>query len=88
MTAEVDTKQEAKVEWKLYRRRWLMLFIFLSFEIGNNFQWIQYSIIVNYITKYYNVSSAAVDWLSMIFMAVFVPLVFPASYLLDKLVRN
>ncbi|PSN51564.1 hypothetical protein C0J52_09502 [Blattella germanica] len=58
----------AKTECKLYRRRWLMLAIFFCFSVGNVYQWIQYSIISNIITKYYDVPTVAVDFTSMIFM--------------------
>ncbi|XP_069694729.1 choline/ethanolamine transporter flvcr2a-like [Periplaneta americana] len=78
-----DTKPE-NIECVLYYRRWLILFIFATFSGINALQWIQYSIISNVIEKYYSVSSSAVEWLSMIFMVTYIPLVFPASYFLDK----
>jgi FLVCR family feline leukemia virus subgroup C receptor-related protein len=36
---------------KVYRRRWLMLFIFVLVFMTNAFQWIQFSIINNLIMK-------------------------------------
>ena len=84
--ADTETKQEVQVQ--LYHRRWFILFIFVCFEIGSSLQWIQYSIINNLVTKYYNVESSAVDWTSMIFMAVYIPLIFPASYFQDKVVSK
>lgn len=36
---------------RVYRRRWLMLFIFVLVFMTNAFQWIQFSIINNLITK-------------------------------------
>lgn len=33
---------------------------------------------------FYNVSALAINWTSMVFMAVYIPLVFPASWLLEK----
>ena len=85
--AEQDVK-EVEVQYKLYHRRWFMLFMFVCFEIGNNVQWLEYSIIANLVTKYYNVPNAFVDWTSMIFMATFLPLIFPASYFLNKKVSK
>ncbi|KAJ9580079.1 hypothetical protein L9F63_004271, partial [Diploptera punctata] len=83
-TTAVASKPEEKVEWKLYHKRWFMLFIYVCFQIGNNIQWIQYSIIANLIKKYYNVSESAVEWTSMIFMVSYLPLVFPASHFVEK----
>jgi len=58
------------------------------YSASNSMQWIQYSIISNIITKYYDVSDYAVDMTSMIYMITYIPLIFPASYLLNKFVSN
>lgn len=70
----------------VYKKRWLILGIFVLYSASNAMQWIQYSIIANIITEFYGVSSIAVDWTSMIYMVLYIPTVFPASFLLDKLV--
>lgn len=72
------------VETKVYRRRWLILMIFVLYSASNAMQWIQYSIIANIVMDYYKVSSFSVDMTSMIFMITYIPFIFPASYLLDK----
>ncbi|KRT84786.1 membrane transporter, partial [Oryctes borbonicus] len=48
-------------------------------------QWVEYSIITNIIMKYYGVSSIAVDWTSMIAMAMYPVTLFPATFLIDKI---
>lgn len=73
-------------EVRLYKKRWFILTIFVFYSMSNAMQWIQYSIIANIVQKYYNVESFAVDWTSMIYMVTYIPLIFPASWLLDKLV--
>ena len=40
------------METKVYRRRWIMLAIFVLVFMTNAFQWIQFSIINNLITKW------------------------------------
>ena len=54
----------------------------------NAFQWIQYAIINNIVARYWDVSAATIDWLSLIYMVVYVPLIFPATWLIDKKVRK
>uniref|UniRef100_A0A1B6E568 Choline/ethanolamine transporter FLVCR1 n=1 Tax=Clastoptera arizonana TaxID=38151 RepID=A0A1B6E568_9HEMI len=76
--------QDSKTECKLYKRRWLMLALFVFYSMSNAFQWIEYSIIANVVQKYYNVPSTYIDWTSMIYMVVYIPLIFPASWFLDK----
>ncbi|XP_074031190.1 choline/ethanolamine transporter flvcr2a [Leptinotarsa decemlineata] len=70
---------------KVYGTRWAVLAIFVMYSASNAYQWIQFSIITDVITKYYGVSTLWVDWTSMIYMVLYVPFVFPASYLLEKL---
>lgn len=65
-------------------RRWIMLLVFALYSMSNSFQWIEYGIILDKITFFYSVDDYTVDWLSMIYMLTYIPLVFPATWLLDK----
>jgi FLVCR family feline leukemia virus subgroup C receptor-related protein len=67
-----------------YHRRWLMLAIFILCSTTNSMHWLQYSIIANIMVRYYNVTNIAINWTSMIYMACYIPLVFPASWVLDR----
>uniref|UniRef100_UPI003AABC2AD heme transporter FLVCR1 isoform X4 n=1 Tax=Centroberyx gerrardi TaxID=166262 RepID=UPI003AABC2AD len=73
-----------RLETKLYRRRFAVLAVFSLYSLVNAFQWIQYSIITNVFTRYYGVTSNKVDWLSIVYMVTYVPLIFPATWLLDR----
>ncbi|GAA6213665.1 feline leukemia virus subgroup C receptor-related protein 2 isoform X3 [Lates japonicus] len=72
------------VTTRLYKRRWLIVFLFSSYSLSNAYQWIQYGIISNIIMKFYNVDAFAVDWLSMVYMLTYIPFIFPVTWLLDK----
>lgn len=80
-------KQHENRVVKVYKRRWIVLGIYILLAAVNAFQWIQYSIITNIIMRYYKVSSVAVDWTSIIYMAIYTPLIIPASYIIDKKVN-
>lgn len=69
---------------KLYRRRWLIVFLFSSYSLSNSYQWIQYGIISNIFTKFYGVDDFTIDWMSMIYMLTYIPFIFPVTWLLDK----
>ncbi|XP_023706168.1 feline leukemia virus subgroup C receptor-related protein 1 isoform X2 [Cryptotermes secundus] len=69
-----------------YKRRWLMLAIFVLCSCTNAMHWIQFSIISNIATRYFNVSSNAINWTAVIFGVSYVPFAFPASWLLDQYV--
>nr|CAD7447771.1 unnamed protein product [Timema bartmani] len=81
--AKCKLQEDTKV--KVYPRRWLMLLMFSVCLLVNCVQWIQYSIIPQVITRYYNVSTTLVDFTSIIYLVIFVPAIFPASYILDRL---
>lgn len=76
------TSEDHKI--KVYRKRWLILIIFNIVATLNAFQWVQYTIIGNIITKYYGISSFMVEMTSLVYMIVFVPLMYPASYIMDR----
>ncbi len=77
---------------QLYKKRWLMLGLFCLYSFSNSFQWIHLNIISNIVIRYYNESlpgdslqqEAAVDWLFMVYMLAYIPLVFPATWLMDS----
>ncbi|KAK6642701.1 hypothetical protein RUM43_004203 [Polyplax serrata] len=73
-----------ELETRVYKKRWLILAIFVLYSTSNALQWIQYSIITNIIAKYYDVSANWVNWTSLIYMVTYIPLIFPASWALDK----
>ncbi|XP_007552959.1 choline/ethanolamine transporter flvcr2b isoform X3 [Poecilia formosa] len=69
---------------RLYKRRWIIVFLFSSYSLCNSYQWIQYGIIGNIFMKFYNVEAFTIDWTSMIYMLTYIPLIFPVTWLLDR----
>ncbi|XP_021165959.2 feline leukemia virus subgroup C receptor-related protein 2 isoform X2 [Fundulus heteroclitus] len=72
------------METKLYKRRWVMLLLFSIHSMSNAFMWLQYSIISNIFTRFYNIDTVAVDWLSMVYFLTYVLLIVPVSWALDN----
>ena len=81
-------QQQQPVPYKLYKRRWPILFIFVLYSMSNAMQWTQYAIINDIITRFYGVDSYAVSWTSMIYMVTYLVLIVPGSWFLDKKVFN
>lgn len=69
---------------RLYRRRFAVLTVFSLYSLVNAFQWIHYSIVTNVFCHFYSVSSGQLDWLSIVYMVAYVPLIVPATWLLDR----
>ncbi|XP_014358054.2 feline leukemia virus subgroup C receptor-related protein 2 isoform X2 [Papilio machaon] len=75
---------DSVTKYKVHRKRWFMLGLFVLYSTSNSMQWMQYTIIQDIVVRYYNVQSTVVSWTSMIYMITYVPLIFPGSWLLDK----
>ncbi|KAM4529117.1 choline/ethanolamine transporter flvcr2b-like [Fundulus diaphanus] len=71
-------------ETKLYHRRWVMLFLFSAVSANNAVMWLQYGIISNIFMRFYNVDALAIDWLSMVYLFTYVPLILPVLWLLEN----
>ncbi|XP_064455471.1 heme transporter FLVCR2-like isoform X2 [Ornithodoros turicata] len=69
---------------RVYRGRFLILALFCLYSLSNAFQWIEYAIITNIVVHYYGVDELAVNWTSVVYMVTYIPLIFPASWLLDR----
>ncbi len=72
-----------KATYTLYKRRWLILAVYSLISMANEVIWISLSSINNIVKVYYGVSSLAVNWLSMIYLAMFICVAF-TSYILDN----
>ena len=77
---------------RVFKRRWIMVFLFAGLSASNAYQWIHLNIIFNVIHRYYNESLPgdeyqqymAINWLSMVYMLAYIPFIFPATWLLDR----
>lgn len=73
---------------KVTGKRWLILITYIIYNALSSLQWIQYSIIANIMMKYYNISAAAVDATSIIYLLIWPIMVCPASFIIDKMVSE
>ena len=65
--------------------RWLSLAAFCILTLNNSWMWITWSPIASDVALRWNVSLASVDALSSVFMWEYIPLSFPALWLLQKI---
>ena len=69
---------------RLYRARWLMLALYSLVSGVNSMVWISISSISSIAMEYYGVSDATVNMLPVSFYLIYVPLVPPAVWLLER----
>lgn len=73
---------------KLYKRRWLIMGLFMLYTLTTGVHWVEFSSINNIICRYYKVSPTLVEWTSIVYMAGYVLFVFPSIYVMDHFVST
>jgi MFS family permease len=74
----------AKSEYRIYRRRWLMLAVYMLMVAVNQLLWITFAPITGDSAGYYGVTDLQIGILSMCFMIVYIVVSIPASWIIDK----
>ncbi|KAG9511124.1 putative MFS-type transporter C09D4.1 [Fragariocoptes setiger] len=68
---------------QVYRKRYAILALFCAYSMINSFQWIEYSSITSVLSLYYNVDHMSINWTSIVYMIVYIPLIIPTSWLME-----
>ena len=71
-------------EVKVYRYRWIELILFMIVNIIIQILWISFATVTNAAELFYNVDEMSIYLLSMVFMIVYIPITFLASWILEK----
>ncbi|KAF5293177.1 hypothetical protein FQR65_LT11022 [Abscondita terminalis] len=83
MNGDKNSNHE-EVRPKLYKKRWLILIIYMTVSICVNVQWTEYIVVADVIVDYYNISYEAVNWTNLISYLFFLICSLPTSYLIEK----
>lgn len=70
--------------FKLYRYRWVVLAVFMFVNLTIQTLWISYAPITGPAAQYYGVTDLQIGLFAMVFMAAFIPLSIPVSWVIDK----
>jgi len=83
---ESERKNEETIDkpFKVYKRRWLMLIIVFVLNLSNGALWISFATITFQTTNYFEVSTNAVNWFSLIFFITTIPFMFIAMWVVDR----
>lgn len=73
----------AESEFKVYGYRWVVLLAFMGVIAVNQLLWITFAAVTTEATQFYRVSDLAIGLLSLSFMAVYILVSFPASWVID-----
>ena len=70
-------------DFKVYGYRWVILLLFVLINLLMQIQWITFASITSEAKQFYNVPALQIDFLSLIFMIVYIFVSIPASYVID-----
>jgi len=68
----------------IFPYRWIVLLLFMFVAILTQIIWITFAPIMNEVTGYYNVSSDTILLLAASFMIIYIPVNFPACWLIER----
>ncbi len=72
-------------QFKLYGYRWVVLSVVMFINLTIQILWISYAPITTQAASYYGVSELYIGFFAMSFMAAFIPLSIPVSWMLDSI---
>jgi MFS family permease len=73
----------AESDFKVYGYRWVVLLVFMGVIAVNQLLWITFAAVTTQSVQFYGVSDLAIGLLSLSFMAVYILVSFPASWVVD-----
>ncbi len=78
-----STEVMRETEIKIYSYRWIILALYFLMTMIIEIQWLTFASIATAAQEFYNATPLQIDFLSMIYMIVFIVLSIPASYIID-----
>ncbi len=77
-------EKNENISFVIFPYRWIVLVLFMFVGIMTQIIWITFAPIMNEVAGYYNVSSDAILLLAASFMIIYIPVNFPACWLIEK----
>eukprot|EP01134_Creolimax_fragrantissima_P004717 CFRG4717T1 len=72
-----------RVVYSQYKRRWWMLSVLCLLNLSNAILWFSFAPVATVSESYYGISRQQVNWLSQVFMLLYIPTAFAATWALD-----
>lgn len=75
---------EQETTFEVYRYRWIILLLFMFVALMTQVNWITFAPILTELAEEYDVSEDAILLLTVSYMIVYIPMNFPATWMIDK----
>uniref|UniRef100_A0A4W5JP96 Solute carrier family 49 member 3 n=1 Tax=Hucho hucho TaxID=62062 RepID=A0A4W5JP96_9TELE len=76
---------EKCIVFKVYKRRWFILFVLCLLNCSNSILWLTFAPVADHSAQFMGVTLDQINWLSIIYMVVAIPLSFGTTWMLDTL---
>ncbi|KAM4622164.1 solute carrier family 49 member A3 [Polymixia lowei] len=73
------------VVFKVYKRRWFVLFVLCLLNCSNSMLWLTFAPVADQSAQYLKATLDQINWLSVVYMVVAIPLSFGTTWMLDTL---
>ncbi|KAM9850073.1 solute carrier family 49 member A3 isoform 1-T1 [Aulostomus maculatus] len=80
-----DPELKRLVGFKVYKRRWFVLLVLCLLNCSNATLWLTFAPVADQSAQYLKVSLEQINWLSLVYMVVAIPLSFGTTWMLDSL---
>ncbi|MHA1513670.1 MAG: MFS transporter, partial [Candidatus Hodarchaeales archaeon] len=77
-------EKNENISFVIFPYRWIVLLLFMFVAIMTQINWITFAPIMNEVASYYNVGSDTILLLAASFMIIYIPVNFPACWLIEK----
>lgn len=80
-----NRKLEKVMVLKVYKRRWFILFVLCLLNCSNAMIWLTFALVANQSAEYLDATLDQINWLSLVYMVVAIPLSFGTTWMMDRL---
>ncbi|KAM9357359.1 solute carrier family 49 member A3 [Symphorus nematophorus] len=80
-----NTELRKLLVFKVYKRRWFILLVLCLLNCSNAMLWLTFAPVADQSAQYLNVSLEKINWLSLVYMVVAIPLSLATTWMLDTL---
>ncbi|KAF4081176.1 hypothetical protein AMELA_G00158410 [Ameiurus melas] len=80
-----STQSRTAPEFRVYKRRWFILLVLCVLNCSNSMLWLTFAPVADQTAEHLHVTLDQVNWLSVVYMVVAIPLSFITTWMLDTL---
>ncbi|MCI4381654.1 hypothetical protein PGIGA_G00254490 [Pangasianodon gigas] len=80
-----STQTRTAPEFRVYKRRWFILLVLCVLNCSNSVLWLTFAPVADQTAEHLHVTLDQVNWLSVVYMVVAIPLSFITTWMLDTL---